>query len=110
MTKAWAFPDPLQTRFLMLSFDSPPITSWSTVVIVELEWASPTSPALHDYQPSLWVVGNNISSPAATNTQPGIGTDSALLPRIPRGFMFTAIKFSTEGTPNPVGFTEEPSG
>ncbi len=35
LTTAWKFPDALQTRFLMLTFDCPSVTSWSKVTITE---------------------------------------------------------------------------
>jgi hypothetical protein len=111
---AWSFPDALQTRFLMLSFDCPSVTTWSKVTIQEeTPWIAigvglPNITSLHDYRPSLWIVGQNITVPATYQAAAGLGADLGLLPRVPRGF--AAIEFPTEGSPTFVGFAERSSG
>ncbi|KAL6823622.1 hypothetical protein V8C40DRAFT_248486 [Trichoderma camerunense] len=118
ITTAWEFPDPVETRLLMVSFDCPSTTSYSKVLINDtssylvVTLGIPNITSLYSYRPSLWAIGKNVSIPSTYETdslsQIGIAQSSLFKPAVPRGL--NAVEYPTEDTGAFVPFTEAATG
>ncbi|UKZ81572.1 hypothetical protein TrVFT333_009344 [Trichoderma virens FT-333] len=118
ITTAWEFPDPVETRLLMVSFDCPSTASYSKVLINDtslylvVTLGIPNITSLYSYRPSLWAIGKNVSIPSTYETdslsQIGLSQSPTFKPSVPRGL--NAVEYPTEDTGIFLPFTEAATG
>lgn len=119
LTTAWEFPDSVETRLLMVSFDCPSTTTYSKVVINDtasyllVTLGIPNITSLYSYRPSLWAIGKNVSIPLTYDTdaslgQMGLTQSPEFKPVVPRGL--NAVEYPTVDSGIFLPFTEAATG